>query len=108
MDLVEQTYDLTDIFPKDEKFGLVSQLRRAAVSIPSNISEGYYRKADADFLNFLHIAYGSAAELETQFLIAVRRKYITQEQFEALFTLLNRFLRLINGFIKSKSVTTSR
>lgn len=102
MDLVEEVYRITEYFPVDEKFGLISQLRRAVVSIPSNIGEGYYRKTDADFLNFLHFAYGSATEVETQLLIAVRLRYISNEQFELIYPLLNRFVRLLNGFIQSR------
>lgn len=104
MDLVEDTYKITQLFPPHEKFGLSSQMRRASVSIPSNISEGYYRKTTADFLQFLHISYGSAAELETQALISLRLNYLSKEVFEEFYLKLNRFLRLMNGFIQSKTI----
>lgn len=106
MDLVEETYRITQSFPLHEKFGLSSQMRRASVSIPSNIGEGYYRKTTPDFLNFLHISYGSAAELETQALISLRLNYITREIFNQYYLTLNRFLRLMNGFIQSKTKHT--
>jgi four helix bundle protein len=72
MDLVETIYKLTQTFPDTEKFGLTSQMRRCAVSIPSNIAEGSARKGDKELIHFLHIALGSLSELETQYLIAVR------------------------------------
>ena len=74
MDLVELIYGLTSQFPSDERFGLVSQMRRAAVSIPSNISEGAARKGDKELIQFLMIAIGSLSELETQYLLSVRSK----------------------------------
>lgn len=76
MDLVTAIYELTRQFPKEEVFGLTSQMRRAAVSIPSNIAEGSRRGSRKDFRNFLLIAYGSGAELETQIKIAKRLSYV--------------------------------
>ena len=75
MDLVVIIYTFTEKFPKTEIYGLTSQMRRSAVSIPSNIAEGSKRQTKADFRNFLAIALGSAAELETQLLIANRLKF---------------------------------
>ena len=72
IDLVEEVYRLTDGFPKDEQYGLTSQMRRAAVSIPSNIAEGSRRKDLPEYLYFLRVAEGSASELETQIIIARR------------------------------------
>jgi len=80
MDLVEDIYALSKFFPDDEKFGLTNQIRRASVSIPSNISEGAARKSDKEFIQFLYIALGSLSELETQYLIAVRLKYIIENK----------------------------
>lgn len=79
MDLVESVYKLTQQFPEVEKFGLTSQMRRAAVSIPSNIAEGAARKGDKELLQFIYIAIGLVAELETQYLIAVRLEFIQKE-----------------------------
>lgn len=72
MDLAEMTYNLTREIPKEELFGLSAQMKRAAVSIPSNIAEGYGRDGTASFVHFLRIALGSARELETQLLLAAR------------------------------------
>lgn len=79
MDLVESIYKLTQQFPESEKFGLTSQMRRSAVSVPSNIAEGSARKGDKELLQFLYIAIGSMAELETQYLIAMRLGFVTDE-----------------------------
>lgn len=80
MDLVEIIYKLTQTFPDTEKFGLTSQMRRCAVSIPSNIAEGSARKGDKELIHFLHIALGSLSELETQYLIAVRLAFIEKKE----------------------------
>jgi four helix bundle protein len=76
MELVEQVYLLTQIFPKREMYGLASQIQRAAVSIPSNIAEGHTREHSKEFLHHLSIAQASLAELETQLEIATRLKYL--------------------------------
>ena len=73
IDLVEQVYNLTDRLPDHERFGLVSQMRRCAISVPSNIAEGSRRKNGLEFLQFLRVADGSASELETQLIIVGRR-----------------------------------
>jgi len=96
MDLVESIYKISNTFPDDEKFGLTSQIRRAAVSIPSNIAEGAGRKGDKEFIQFLHIALGSLTELDTQYIIAVRLQYIVKN--EELELLINDVKRLIIGF----------
>lgn len=79
MDLVVRLYQITKLFPNSEKYGLTSQMRRAAVSIPSNIAEGAARKGNKELLQFLYIAIGSLSELETQYLIAVRLEFVTKE-----------------------------
>ncbi|MCF7790539.1 MAG: four helix bundle protein [Victivallales bacterium] len=80
MDLTEQIYQVTKNFPREEIYGLTSQILRAAVSVPSNIAEGQARSSTAEFKNFLSIARGSLAEVETQVLIAHRLNYINQDQ----------------------------
>tara|TARA_R110002050_G_scaffold204327_4_gene339828 strand:- start:29514 stop:29801 length:288 start_codon:yes stop_codon:yes gene_type:complete len=81
IDLVVLIYDLTKMFPDDEKFGLTSQMRRAAVSIPSNISEGAGRSSTKEFIRFLDIATGSLSELETQLIIVNRLGFIEKREF---------------------------
>jgi len=76
--LVLEIYKLTDLFPRHEMYGLAQQIRRAAVSIPSNISEGYGRQYNKEYRQFLSIAYGSLCELETQCLLSVDLDYIKQ------------------------------
>ena len=82
MELVEEVYRLTRGFPKDELYGLTNQLRRAAVSVPSNIAEGQARSYTKEFLQFLSTAQGSLAEVQTQLELATRLRYSSQEQVE--------------------------
>ena len=84
MDLVELVYKATQSFPKEELYGLTNQVRRAAVSVPSNIAEGQARESAAAFKNFLSIARGSLAEVETQLLIAQRLRYLSEEQLDLI------------------------
>jgi four helix bundle protein len=79
MDLAAEVHLLSKAFPRDELYGLTSQLRRAAVSVPSNIAEGQARQSTAEFLNFLSIAHGSLAEVDTQLLLAQRFQYVSDE-----------------------------
>ncbi|HEX5743792.1 MAG TPA: four helix bundle protein [Flavobacteriaceae bacterium] len=93
MDLVVIVYKLTNLFPESEKYGLTSQMRRAAVSIPSNIAEGAARKGDKEFIQFLYIAIGSLSEIETQYLIAIRLSFIDKnEEFENLLVDVKKIL----------------
>jgi four helix bundle protein len=101
MDLVEMIYKATAQFPKEEIYGLTNQLRRAVVSIPSNIAEGQGRNSSNDFRRFLAISYGSLREVETQILIAKRLNYLNDAQTEKLMNLANEVGRLINGLSNS-------
>jgi len=99
MTLVTTVYESTQHFPREEIYGLTNQIRRAAVSIPSNIAEGQGRRTRGEFQQFLGIAKGSLAELETQILIAQNLKYIQQP--EQLLERLQEVGRLLNGLINS-------
>ena len=101
MDLVEDIYKLTVSFPSEEKFGLVSQMTRAAVSIPSNIAEGAGRNSDKDFAHFISIAIGSLYELNTQIVLSERLGYINQTQSQELQKTLDNLQRKSVSF-KSK------
>lgn len=98
--LVKEVYLLTRKFPKDEVYGLMSQMRRCAVSIPSNIAEGYGRQFKKETVQFLHIARGSLFELETQLFIASDLSYIDEECLEKLLMQLDDCKKLLNGLIK--------
>ena len=86
MDLVELVYEITKPFPSDERFGLTAQLRRAAVSIPSNIAEGWGRNGRKEFRNFLKIARGSLTEVETQLIVAWRLGYLPEATLNDLLS----------------------
>ncbi len=101
MDLVELIYKATAGFPKEEIYGLTNQLRRAAVSVPSNIAEGQGRGAANDFRRFLAISYGSLREVETQILIAKRLHLLTDAQTAKALNLAGEVGRLINGLSNS-------
>ncbi|MFO1391634.1 MAG: four helix bundle protein [Agitococcus sp.] len=89
-------YQATRLFPKEELYGLTSQLRRAVVSIPSNLAEGHARKSRAEFLNFVSIAQGSRAEVETQIMIAMRLSYIHHNQAQPIQHLLLEIGKMLN------------
>jgi four helix bundle protein len=101
VDLVAAIYTATAHFPREEIYGLTSQLRRAAVSVPSNIAEGQSRNSTRDFLNFLSIARGSLAEVQTQLIIAQRLNYLTDESLQPLLAQLTEVRKLLIGLIKS-------
>jgi four helix bundle protein len=97
MDLVEDVYKRTKVFPREELYGLTSQLRRAVVSVPSNIAEGQGRNSTKEFLHHLSIAYGSLCEVGTQILIAHRLGFLERRDVEVLDGLTSEVGRLING-----------
>ena len=94
-------YKLTSNFPESEKFGLTNQLRRAAVSIPSNIAEGHARKSDKEFGRFLRIALGSCAEIDTQIIIAKELEYIPKDIAAGLSARAVEIQKMIYGLIRS-------
>jgi len=99
MDVVDAVYSLTAQFPRDELFTLTSQMRRAAISIPTNIAEGAAKESDRDTLRFLVIARGSLSELETELKIAERQRYVNDTS--ALDKLLYRESKVLSGLINS-------
>ncbi len=96
-----ELYRITKKYPKEERYGLTSQIRRAAVSIPSNIAEGYGRKTTADYLRLLYIAYGSVCELETQLLLSGDLNYVNKENLKALKDDTEEVERMLKALIKS-------
>lgn len=99
MQLTKEIYILAEKFPKSELYALTSQIKRAAVSVPSNIAEGLGRQYKKDTIQFLHIARGSLYELETLLNIAVMAKIITEEEFNSVISGLEKSLQVLNGFI---------
>jgi four helix bundle protein len=99
IDMVTQVYRITNSFPKEELYALTNQIRRSAVSVPSNIAEGAGRSADKEFLQFLNYATGSLSELETQMIIAYNLGYINAEQKELVNELLATIFKMLAGLI---------
>jgi len=99
IDLVIAIYELTDKFPKEEIFGLTSQIRRAAVSIPSNIAEGKMRGGDIEFKRFLFIAFASGAETETQIIISKKLPKNSKLDYNKVDSLLGEVMRMLNKLI---------
>jgi four helix bundle protein len=100
MALVRRLYEVTRAFPQEELFGLTSQMRRAAVSIPSNIAEGYGRIYDKERINFLSIALGSASELETQLIISNDLGFMNEADSAGLSSLNNEVILMLSSLIK--------
>jgi four helix bundle protein len=101
MDLVDAIYVVTKTWPSAELYGLVSQVRRAAVSIPSNIAEGQGRRSSREFTHHLNIAHGSLREVETQLMIARRQGYLSQDSLAILLDHSSEVGRMITGLINS-------
>ncbi len=99
VELVLSIYAATKEFPREELYGLTSQIRRAAVSVPSNIAEGRAKRSTKDFMRFLNIAYGSIAEVETQIIISHKLGYIEEEKAKFLSEEAARVGRMINGML---------
>jgi four helix bundle protein len=101
MDLVEAVYTATASFPKEEKYGLTSQIRRAVISIPANIAEGQGRRLPKEYLYFLANARGSLLELDTYLEIALRLHYLHQDKYSALRSQLQEVTKILNGLMRS-------
>lgn len=99
VDLVTLVYQVTASYPKSEQFGLVSQMRRCVVSIPSNIAEGYGRGTNGDLIHFLSISLGSSNELDTQLILSRRLSFITEETFALLVEMNASVWKMINSLI---------
>lgn len=100
MNLVSEVYLTVKLFPKDEIYGLTPQIKRSAVSIPANISEGRMRGGSIEFRRFLFIAFGSGGELETHLEIARRLGYIEELRYKELSLKLSEVMKMLNGLIK--------
>ena len=105
-DLALEIYRLTDGFQREEMYGLTSQIRRAAISIPSNIAEGYQRGFRKEYVQFLNIAYGSAAELETQLSLARDLKMLTDSSYERVVGLYNEVSKMLFTIIRTMKQKT--
>jgi four helix bundle protein len=100
VELVEEIYRPTQSFPAEERYGLTSQIRRASISIPSNIAEGYGRRNKKENAYFVNIAYGSATEVETKLIIAQKLSFINNEQQKKNESLLEEVLKLLYNYRK--------
>lgn len=98
-----RVYQVTYAFPSEEKFGLISQMRRAVVSIPCNIAEGYRRRGRKEYIQFLHVALGSCSELETLLSLSKDLKMIDPENFDALYSLQEEISKMLSSLIDSLS-----
>jgi four helix bundle protein len=101
MSVAEQAYLLTSCFPKDEVYGMTSQIRRAAVSVAANIAEGHGRENSGSFIQFLRVSQGSLKELETHLLLAVRVGLVTTEGIETVLRQCDELGRMLRGLIRS-------
>jgi len=99
MDLVEAIYRITQKLPSHEQFGLISQLRRAAVSIPSNIAEGYGRQSSGNYRQFLSVSRGSLLEVETQIELCLRLGYLTQTDTASIFAAITELSKMLTSLI---------
>jgi four helix bundle protein len=104
MALTEQVYRCSAGFPKSETYGLAQQMRRAAVSVPSNIAEGKGHRSNKEFVHFLHHARGSLWELQTQMILAEQLRYVSKHEGSILLTAAENVSRALNGLITSMSV----
>ncbi len=102
--LATLVYEITKIFPQSELYGLTSQIRRAAFSIPSNIAEGFCRGGRPEFRHFSHIAFGSGAELETELLIARNIKILQEKDYQDIIVKLEEIMKMLNKMISNLTI----
>lgn len=100
-ELVKSVYNLTKQFPREELYGLVSQMRRSAVSIPSNLAESYSRKSRQEYIQFVRVAFGSGAELETQLLLVIDLKLANKNETEKVYNQLVEVMKMLNKLLSS-------
>jgi four helix bundle protein len=100
MELAVTIYQVTDLFPREERYGLTDQIRRASSSVPSNIAEGAGRQTRKEFINYLHIAQGSLSELDTHLELARRLGYLGQDSWTALDGKVERIDKMLSGLIR--------
>jgi four helix bundle protein len=108
MTLVEDVFTVCRLLPDDQRFGLISQLQRAAVSVPSNIAEGHAKRSGKDYQRHLRIAAGSIAELETQLELCVRLKFITRDDVRTAWSCAQRVAQMLSRLIRSLTPRVSR
>jgi four helix bundle protein len=106
IDLARDIYELTRTYPKDEQYGMVSQMRRSAVSFASNIAEGAARQSKKEFIQFLYVAVGSASELDTQIEISKVAKLVDAKRLDAVQTQLTRVIMMLRGLIRALKAPT--
>jgi len=102
MRLADTIFDVTEQFPVSQRYGLTAQMQRCAVSVPSNIAEGSARASKKEFVQFLYIARGSLAELETQLILAYSRKYLPKETYQSLCATIESINRMLGKLIQSQ------
>jgi four helix bundle protein len=103
-DLTKDIYDATSVYPADERFGIVQQMRRTGISIMSNIAEGSGRRSKQEFMRFINIASGSACELQAQIFLSVDLLYITQDAADILLEKTNRICKMLFALHRSLSL----
>ena len=108
MTLITVIYRISKKFPKDETYGLISQIRRCAISIPSNIAEGYGRNSTSDYIRFLHIATGSLYELQTQLEIALNLEYLKKTDFDKLYESSREIERMLSSLSRKLNVKQTK
>ena len=104
--MVKLLYEITRTFPQYEMYGVTAQMRRAAISIPSNIAEGFARDSNKELMHFLYVSLGSASELETQLIICREIGYLQEERYEELMRMNNEVIRMISALINKRREMT--